>query len=74
MRKLSVFLAAALLPLSLALAQTSDTPIVRYSDLRHPIFGEVSKGYEVVEKIEAVPTDGSDKPIDEQKIVKATVA
>ena len=39
MRKLSAFLAAALLPLSLAIAQTSDTPIVRYSDLRHPVFG-----------------------------------
>ena len=38
-RKLSTFFVAALLPLSLALAQTSDTPIVRYSDLRHPIFG-----------------------------------
>jgi len=50
---------------------TAKTP---WLNMRHTIFGEVSKGYEVVEKIEAVPTDGSDKPIDEQKIVKATVA
>ena len=39
MRKLITLLAAALLPLSLATAQTADAPIVRYSDLRHPIFG-----------------------------------
>jgi gamma-glutamyltranspeptidase/glutathione hydrolase len=39
MRRLSTFLAAALLPLSLVFAQTSDAPIVRYSDLRHPILG-----------------------------------
>jgi gamma-glutamyltranspeptidase/glutathione hydrolase len=39
MRKLITLLAAALLPLSLATAQTADEPIVRYSDLRHPILG-----------------------------------
>jgi len=39
MRKLITLLAAALLPLSLATAQTADAPIVRYSDLRHPVFG-----------------------------------
>ena len=50
---------------------TAKTP---WLNMRHTIFGEVTKGYDVVEKIEGVPTDGSDKPIDEQKIVKATVA
>jgi peptidylprolyl isomerase len=50
---------------------TAKTP---WLNMRHTIFGEVTKGYDVVEKIEAVPTDGSDKPIDEQKIVKAAVA
>jgi len=39
MRKLITLLAAALVPLSLATAQTADEPIVRYSDLRHPILG-----------------------------------
>ena len=39
MRKLNAFLAAVLLPLSLAVAQTSDAPIVRYDDLRHPVLG-----------------------------------
>ena len=50
---------------------TAKTP---WLNMKHTIFGEVISGYEIVEKIEAVPTDGSDKPIDTQKIVKATVA
>jgi peptidylprolyl isomerase len=50
---------------------TAKTP---WLNMRHTIFGEVTKGFDVVEKIEGVATDGSDKPIDEQKIVKATVA
>ena len=32
-------LAAVLLPLALAFAQSSDEPIIRYGDLRHPVFG-----------------------------------
>jgi gamma-glutamyltranspeptidase/glutathione hydrolase len=39
MRILIAVLAAVLVSLSHASAQTTDTPIVRYSDLRHPIFG-----------------------------------
>ena len=39
MRKLSILFAASALQLSLAVAQTSDVPIVRYADLRHPVFG-----------------------------------
>lgn len=50
---------------------TAKTP---WLNMRHTIFGEVTKGYDIVEKIEGLPTDGSDKPIDEQKIVKASVA
>ena len=41
--------------------------------MKHTIFGEVVEGYDIVEKIESVATDGSDKPIEEQKIIKATV-
>src|SRR5210317_2246570 len=39
MKKLIVFVVAVLIPLAQTFAQVSDAPIVRYSDLRHPIFG-----------------------------------
>jgi peptidylprolyl isomerase len=35
---------------------------------RHTIFGEITEGYEVVEKLEACPTDGSDRPLEPQSI------
>lgn len=41
--------------------------------MRHTIFGEVIKGYDVVEAIEKTATDGSDRPLEVQKIIKATV-
>jgi peptidylprolyl isomerase len=50
---------------------TAKTP---WLNMRHTIFGEVAVGYEVVQKLEQVPTDGGDRPVDEQKIVKAYVA
>ena len=37
----------------------------------HTIFGKVTSGYEVVQKIENTATDGSDRPATEQKITKA---
>ena len=40
-------------------------------NMRHTIFGEVVSGYDVVEKIEKTPTGPGDKPIIEQKIIKA---
>jgi len=43
---------------------------------RHTIFGEVTKGYEIVKKIEAVPTSGrsgGDRPLVDQKIIKITI-
>ena len=48
---------------------TAKTP---WLNMRHTIFGEVVEGYDVVQKIEGVATDGMDKPLEEQKIVKAT--
>ena len=39
----------------------------------HTIFGEVSAGYDVVEKIENTPTGAEDRPLKEVKILRATV-
>ncbi len=47
---------------------TAKTP---WLNMHHTIFGEVVSGYDVIQKIENVPTDSSDKPINEQKIIKA---
>ena len=41
---------------------------------KHTIFGKVVDGYEVVKKIEAVETGPQDKPVEEQKILKAYLA
>ena len=37
----------------------------------HTIFGKVTTGYDVVQKIENTAVDGSDRPMAEQKIIKA---
>lgn len=39
---------------------------------KHTIFGEVTSGYNVVQKIEKTPTSPSDKPLEPQKIIKIT--
>ena len=49
---------------------TGETP---WLNMNHTIFGEVVNGYDVVKKLEAVTTDASDHPEEEQKIVKAYV-
>lgn len=38
---------------------------------KHTIFGQVTEGYDVVEKIEDCPTDGGNRPVEQQKIIKA---
>jgi peptidylprolyl isomerase len=38
---------------------------------RHTIFGEVVSGYDVVQKIESTAVGAQDKPLAEQKIIKA---
>jgi len=40
-------------------------------NMHHTIFGEVVDGYDVVEKIENVAVGAGDKPLEEQKIIKA---
>ncbi len=47
---------------------TAKTP---WLNMRHTIFGEVISGYETVQAIENTATDSSDKPISEQKIIRA---
>ena len=47
---------------------TAQTPWLNH---RHTIFGEVVKGYDVVQKIEQCETGAGDRPTEEQKIVKA---
>jgi peptidylprolyl isomerase len=39
--------------------------------MRHTIFGEVISGYAVVQQIENTATDASDRPLAEEKIIKA---
>lgn len=47
---------------------TAQTP---WLNMHHTIFGEVISGYDVVQKIENTATGENDKPVSEQKIIKA---
>lgn len=42
-------------------------------NMKHTIFGEVVKGYDIVQKMEAAKTDLRDRPVDPIKIIKAYV-
>ncbi|MBM3249991.1 MAG: peptidylprolyl isomerase [Candidatus Omnitrophica bacterium] len=42
-------------------------------NMRHTIFGEVTSGYGVVEKIENTPVDALGKPLETQKTVRAYI-
>ena len=46
---------------------TAATP---WLNQRHTIFGEVTKGYDIVEKIQNMDTNASDRPLEEVKILK----
>ena len=49
---------------------TIETP---HLNMRHTIFGKVTSGYDVVQKIENTKTGPGDKPAVEQKIIKAYI-
>ena len=44
-----------------------------FLDGKHPAFGEVAEGMDVVDEIATVQTNAADKPLEDVKILKATV-
>ena len=48
-------------------------PEAGWLDGKHTVFGEVTSGMDVVDKLEALPTDGRDKPREDARIETLTV-
>ncbi len=44
-----------------------------FLDTKHPVFGKVVEGMDVIDVIAKVETDGNDRPLEEVKILKAYV-
>jgi len=43
-------------------------PEASWLDGKHTVFGQITEGLDVIDKIEAKPTDGRDKPTEDIKI------
>ena len=41
---------------------------------KHPVFGKITEGMDIVKKLEGTPTDGNDRPKTPVKMIKVTVA
>jgi len=50
------------------------TTLTPWLHMRHTIFGEVTEGYDIVEKIESCETGFMDKPVEDQKILTVEVS
>jgi peptidyl-prolyl cis-trans isomerase B (cyclophilin B) len=48
-------------------------PEAGWLDGKHTVFGQVTNGMDVVDKLEGLPTDGRDKPREDAKIETLTV-
>jgi len=44
-----------------------------FLDSKHPVFGKVVGGMDIIEKIAKVETDQNDKPLEDVKIIKAEI-
>jgi cyclophilin family peptidyl-prolyl cis-trans isomerase len=48
------------------------TPEASWLDGKHTVFGQITEGMDVVDKIEAKPTDARDKPVEDVRIESLT--
>ena len=44
-----------------------------FLDGKHPVFGKVTEGMDIVDKMAQVPKNSQDKPLEDVKIIKATI-